>query len=331
MRRREFIALVGGTAVGWPLSVRAQQPDRMRRIAILMSTAESDAEGKLRVDAFLKALRALGWTEGRNVHIVYRWAAGDTDRTSKFAQELVSLQPDAILSQNTPSVPPLLQATRTIPIVFIQVSEPVKAGFVASMAQPGGNIPGFTSFEPTMSGKWLEMLKAIAPRVVCAAFVFNPATSPIHGEVFLRAATDAAPQFGVEVVATPFREAAEIERAIGEFARHPNGGLVVLPDATTNAHQKTILTLAAQNRLPAVYAFRFYVAGGGLMSYGPDPIDQFQRAAGYVDRILKGANPGDLPIQQPLKFELAINLQAARALGLSVPQSTLLSATEVIE
>ena len=331
MRRREFIALVGAVTT-WPFAARAQQPDRIRRIGILMSTAEGDVEGKLRVDAFLKEFKALGWTDGRNVRIEYRWAAGAPERTRKFAQELVALQPDVILSQNTAAVPPLLEATRTIPIVFTQVTEPVHAGFVSSLARPGGNITGFTSFdEPTMSAKWLEILKALAPRVARVALVFNPDTAPIRGVNFVRVATEAGPLLGLEVVAAPFREAPEIERAIAEFGNRPNGGLIVLPDATTNAHRKTILALAAKLGLPAVYAFRFFAAAGGLASYGPDPVDQFQRAAGYVDRILKGAKPGELPIQQALKFELVINLQTARTLGLSIPQSILLSATEVIE
>jgi putative ABC transport system substrate-binding protein len=331
MKRREFIYLLSGTAVFGPLVSDAQQLDRLRRMGILMSTAEDDSEGKARVAALLEQLQQLGWTEDQNLRIDRRWAAGEPERTRKFAQELVALQPDVIVSQNTAAVPPLIEATRTIPIVFTQVTDPVEAGFVSSMARPGGNITGFTSLESRMSAKWLEVLKEIAPPVARVAFLFNPETSPFRGANFLREANEAGPKFGLGVVATPFRDDSELERAIGEFVKQANGGLVVLPDATTNAHRKAILELAAKHHLPAVYAFRFFVEAGGLVSYGPDHLDQFRRAAGYVDRILKGTKPGDLPVQQPLQLQLHLNLKTAKELNLTIPQSILLRANEVIE
>jgi putative ABC transport system substrate-binding protein len=330
MRRREFITLVG-SAAAWPVAAHAQQAERMRRIGMLMSTAESDAEGKLRVRAFVDSLKTLGWTESQNIRFDYRWGGAEPVLTRRLANEIVALKPDVILSQNTAAVPPLLEATKIIPIVFTQVTEPVEAGFVASVARPGGNITGFTSFEATMGGKWLELLKEIAPHVTRVSIVFNPDASASRGVNFLRYAADAAIPLGVEMISSPFRKPDDIENAVTKLAHEPNGGLIVLPDASTNANRNIILQLASKYLLPAAYAFPFFVKGGSLFSYGPNPIDQFQKAAGYVDRILRGATPADLPVQAPTKFELVINLKTTKALGLTVPASLLASADEVIE
>jgi putative ABC transport system substrate-binding protein len=318
-------------AAAWPLATHAQQAERMRRIGMLMSTAESDAEGKLRVRAFVDSLKTLGWTESQNIRFDYRWGGAEPVLTRRLANEIVALKPDVILSQNTAAVPPLLEATKIIPIVFTQVTEPVEAGFVASVARPGGNITGFTSFEATMGGKWLELLKEIAPHVTRVSIVFNPDASASRGVNFLRYAADAAIPLGVEMISSPFRKPDDIENAVTKLAHEPNGGLIVLPDASTNANRNIILQLASKYLLPAAYAFPFFVKGGGLFSYGPNPIDQFQKAAGYVDRILRGATPADLPVQAPTKFELVINLKTTKALGLTVPASLLASADEVIE
>jgi putative ABC transport system substrate-binding protein len=331
MRRRDFITLVGGVGAGRALPAHAQQSERMRRIGVLMSTVESDAEGKLRVQAFVDSLKTLGWIENRNVLLDYRWGAAEPVLTRRLANEIVALKPDVILSQNTAAVPPLLEATRIIPIVFTQVTEPVEAGFVASMARPGGNITGFTSFEATMGGKWIELLKEIAPRVTRVSIVFNPDASASRGVNFLRYAANAAAPLGIEVISSPFREPSDVENTVTKLAHEPNGGLVVLPDASTNANREIILQLASKFLLPAAYAFPFFVKGGGLFSYGPNPIDQFQRAAGYVDRILRGATPAELPVQSPTKFELVINLKTAKALGLDVPDKLQQLADEVIE
>jgi len=331
MNRRRFIAFLGGAAAAWPLIAHAQQMERMRRIGILMSTAASDAEGKLRVQAFVDSLKTLGWIENKNVHLDYRWGAADAVLTRRFAHEIIALKPDVILSQNTAAVPPLLEATKNIPIVFTQVTEPVEAGFVASMARPGGNITGFTSFEATMGGKWVEMLKEIAPRVSRILVVFNPDASASHGVNFLRYAADAATPLGVKVISLPFRESSDIESAVTKFADESNGGLIVLPDASTNANRNLLVRLASKYSLPAVYAFPFFVNGGGLISYGPNPIHQFQSAADYVDRILKGATPADLPVQAPTEFELVINLKTAQSLGLTIPMTLLARASKVIE
>jgi putative tryptophan/tyrosine transport system substrate-binding protein len=331
MRRRHFITLIGTAMIAGPLRARAQRAEQMRLVGVLMSTAEGDAEGKARILALRDQLHMLGWTEDRNIRFDYRWGAGNPELTRRFAHELVALKPDVIVSQNTAAVPPLLEATHSIPIIFTQVTEPVAAGFVASMARPGGNITGFTSFEPTMGGKWLEMLKEFVPRITRAALVFDPDASPLRGAGFLRSATEAASSSAVTIISAPFREPDAIERTLTEFAREPNGGLIVLPDASTNANRSIILQVAAKFRLPAVYAFPFFVRSGGLISYGPDPIDQFQRAAAYVDRILKGAEPADLPVQAPTKFELVINLKTAKVLSIDVPLHLQQLADEVIE
>jgi putative tryptophan/tyrosine transport system substrate-binding protein len=328
MRRREFIALLGGAAA-WPLAARAQQPE-MRRIGVLMSLAESDPEAQARVAAFRKGLQTLGWAEGRNVRIDIRWAASDATLMQRFAKELIALQPDLILSHNTPTTASLLQQTRIIPIVFVVVSDPVGSGFVASFPQPGGNVTGFTNIEPTMAGKWLELLKEIAPSVARVALLFNPATAP-YAEYYLGPFKAAAASLALEMIAAPVRDTSELESAIAAQARAPNGGLVVMTDSFLVAHRAEITSLAARYHLPAVYPFRFFVELGGLLSYGNDLFDSFRRAATYADRILKGATPNELPVQAPVKFNLVINLKTARALALEVPPTLLARADEVIE
>jgi putative ABC transport system substrate-binding protein len=328
MRRREFITLLG-SAVSWPLMARAQHPERMRRIGVLMNLAAGDARGQARVATFRKELQTLGWAAGRNVQIDIRWAS-DKALMQKFAKELVALQPDLILSLNTPTTASLVQQTRTIPIIFVVVSDPVGSGFVASFPRPGGNVTGFTNIEPTMAGKWLELLKEIAPRVARVAFLFNPATAP-YAELYLTPFKAAAASLALETIAAPVRDTSELESTIAAQAGAPNGGLVVMTDSFFFTHKAETLSLAAHYRLPAVYPFRFFVEFGGLLSYGNDINDSFRRAATYADRILKGATPKDLPVQAPVKFELVINLKTAKALGLTVPPQLLSRADEVIE
>jgi putative ABC transport system substrate-binding protein len=328
MKRREFITLLGGVAAG-PLAARAQ-PGQMRRIGVLTGTAESDPEGQSEIAAFRKGLQDFGWTDSRNVHIAYRWAAGDADRMRTFARELLALRPDAVLAVTTPAVAALLRETRTIPIVFIRVSDPVASGFVANLANPGGNVTGFTNFEISIAGKWLELLKEIAPRVTRVTVMFNPATAP-YGSYFFRLVEAAAPSFAMEVSAGHVHDVAEIERVVAAVARDPNGGLINLPDIFLAVHREVTIGLTARYRVPTIYQYRYFVTSGGLISYGPDVIDQYRRAAWYVDRILKGAKPADLPVQAPVKFELAINLQTAKALGLRVPWFLQQRADEVIE
>jgi ABC-type uncharacterized transport system substrate-binding protein len=327
MRRREFIALLGSTAVGWPLVARAQQPERMRRIGVLMNLAADDPEGQARSAAFLQALQQLGWSDGRNVRIDYRWAAGDAGHFQRYAEELLALAPDVILASATPSVQALQQATRTVPIVFAIVADPVGAGFVDSLARPGGNVTGFTPFEFAFGAKWLELLKEIAPHLTRVAVLRDFTIGPAQ----LSAIQAVAPSFGVELSPVGVRDAGEIERTIAAFARSSNGGLIVTASTSAIIHRELITTLAARNKLPAVYYTRYWVAGGGLMSYGPDFRDQFRRAASYVDRILKGEKPADLPVQAPTKYELVINLKTAKALGIEMPAGVLARADEVIE
>jgi putative tryptophan/tyrosine transport system substrate-binding protein len=333
MRRREFIKLVGGAAA-WPLAARAQQPERMRRIGVLIGFDESDPEGQARLAAFRQGLEVLGWTDGSNLRIDYRRFSGDLDRVRAAAAELVSLTPDVILAYAPPAVAALRRETRSIPIVFIQVSNPLGAGFVASMARPGGNITGFTSFELSIGGKWLGALKEIAPAVTRSAVIINPDNPAAGG--FLGAIESAAPSLGVQIVPVVLRDASDPERAVMQrslekFAVEPNSGMIVLPDLNTIALRQAIVTLAARHRLPTVYPFRLFTTTGGLMSYGVDQIDQSRRAASYVQRILKGERPAELPVQAPTKFELAINLRTARALGLEMPAALLARADEVIE
>jgi putative tryptophan/tyrosine transport system substrate-binding protein len=310
MKRREFITLIGGAAA-WPLAARAQQPEGMRRIGVLMNTAADDPEGQARNTAFVQALQQFGWTEGRNIRIDYRWSAGNADRTRGYAAELVALAPEVILAPGSASAGPLLQTTRAVPIVFVTTVDPVGAGFVASLARPGGNATGFLAFEYGISAKWLELLKEIAPRVTRAAVIRDPAIAAGAGQ--LGAIQSVAPSFGVELSPVNVRDATEIERDVAAFARASNGGLIVTPSALTLNHRVQIITLAARNKLPAVYSDRHWVTGGGLISYGPDRVDQYRRAAGYVDRILKGEKPADLPVEAPTKYELMINLKTARA------------------
>jgi len=330
MRRRDFIALLGcGAALALPHVARAQ--DRMRRIGVLMAYPEGDAEAQARVAAFRDGLQKLGWTEGRNIRIDTRWATpGDAEARQRFAKELVALQPDLIFSLNTPTTAALVQQTRTIPIVFAVVVDPVGSGFVASLPRPGGNVTGFTLMEPTMAGKWLELLKEIAPRVNRVAFLFNPATAP-YAEYYLNPFRAAAASFAVEAIAAPVHDTSELESVVAAQAREPNGGLIAMPDSFMTAHRAEITSLAARYRLPAVYAYRYFTEVGGLLSYGSDQLDDYRRAATYVDRILKGAKPSELPVQAPVKFELVINLKTAKALGLDVPLQLQQRADEVIE
>jgi putative ABC transport system substrate-binding protein len=330
VRRREFITLLGG-ATACPLAARAQQADRVRRIGMLLASAENDPEGKPRIAEFLNQLRGLGWSEGRNIRIDYRWASGEADRLRMFAKELVGLQPDVIVGQNTGGLSGLRDATHTIPIVFVQAADPVGGGFIASLARPGGNITGFTGLESTITAKWLELLKGIAPRIARVALLFNPDVAPERGVYFLSAAMAAAPSFAVTPIAAPVRNAAEIESAVSALATEASGSLIVMPDATTNSHSELIIRLAARYRLPAIYTFRYFIAAGGLISYGYDPVDLFRRAASYVDRILRGERPGDLPVQQPQKFELVINIKTAKVLDLDVPEKLLALADQVVE
>jgi ABC-type uncharacterized transport system substrate-binding protein len=333
MRRRAFITLLGGAAAApatlWPLAARSQQPERMRRIGVLMSLTADDPEGQARLTAFLQGLQQLGWTDGRNVRIDSRWGAGDSDRSRRYAAELVALAPDVILASGTSTMGPLLRATRTVPIVFTQVTDPVGAGFVDSLARPGGNATGFTLSEYGISGKWLELLKEIAPRVTRVAVLRDPDMAAGSGQ--LGAIQSVAPSFGVELSPVNVRDAPEIERAVAAFARSPNGGLIVSASGLAIVHRDLIITLAARHRLPAVYFARYFVTDGGLISYGSDNIDPHRRAAGYVDRILKGEKPADLPVQAPVKYELVINLKTAKALGIEVPPMLLARADEVIE
>ena len=328
MKRREFISMLGGAAA-WPLAARAQQAERMRRIGILLNLASDDAEGQARLAAFHQGLQQLGWTVGRNVQIDYRWGAGDADRIRKFAAELVALAPDVILSTGSPSVAALQQATRTIPIVFTAVADPVGAGYVDSLARPGGKATGFLVFEYSIAAKWLELLKEIAPRVTRAAVLRESAIAAGPAQFGIIQAI--APALGVELRPVDVRDAGEIERAITAFAQGSNGGLIVTGSTGAAFHRGMIVTLAARHKLPAVYSFRYFATVGGLISYGPDSMDPYRRAAGYVDRILKGENPAYLPVQAPTKYELVINLKTARALGLDIPATVLARADEVIE
>jgi putative tryptophan/tyrosine transport system substrate-binding protein len=330
VRRREVLTLLGGAAAAWPLAARAQQAEQMRRIGVLMASAADDSENQARMAAFLQSLAQSGWIDGRNVRIDTRWATTKADDLRRHAVELAALAPDVILAASgTSTVAPLLQATRTVPIVFVVVIDPVGAGFVASLAQPGGNATGFLMFEYGLSGKWLELLKQVAPGVTRAAVLRDAAIASGIGQ--FAAVQAVAPSLGVELSPVDARDAPEIERAVTAFARSGDGGLIVTPSPVANRHRNLIATLAARHGLPAVYGTRQYVAAGGLISYGPDMIEQYRLAAGYVDRILKGEKPADLPVQAPTKYELVINLKTAKALGLEIPPSVLARADEVIE
>jgi ABC-type uncharacterized transport system substrate-binding protein len=328
MKRRAFITLLGGAAAAWPLAARAQQPERVRRIGVLMNIAADDPEAPVRVGAFAQGLQELGWTIGRNLRIEYRWSAGDADRIRGYAAELSALSPDVIIAYGGAHAAAVQQAAPTVPIVFLSVNDPVAAGLVASLARPGRNATGFTALEYGTSPKWLELLKQIAPGITRAA-VLRPAN--IGGVGQLGAIQAAAATLGVELSPVGLRDVGEIERSVAAFARGPNGGLIVVASALATVHRELIIALAAKHRLPAVYPFRYFVTAGGLISYGPDLTDQFRRTASYVDRILKGDKPADLPVQTPTKLELAINLKTANALGLEVPPTLLARADEVIE
>jgi putative tryptophan/tyrosine transport system substrate-binding protein len=332
MRRREFIGLVAGAAAIWPLLAQAQQPDRMRRIGVLMAADENDPLGKASLSGFAQGLVELGWTDGRNVRMDLRWAGSNVDRMQTFAKELVDLQPDVIHASSTPATAALQRETRTIPIVFVTVSDPIGEGFIASLPRPGANITGFIPWEPSMGGKWLQLLTEIAPGLKRVAIIFNPDTAPGGGSYYLPSFEAAARLLKVEPITGPVHNDAEIETVITSLGREPGGGLVVMPDGGFMlVHRAPIILLATRNNVPAVFSQSVWVRDGGLLSYGPDTADMFHRSASYVDRILRGAMPADLPVQLPIKFEMAINVKTAKALGLMVPQSILLSADEVIE
>ena len=328
MRRREFLGAIGAAAA-WTVVARGQQAERVRRVGVLVSRAEDDPEGQAQVAAFVQTLQSLGWTTGRNVQIDIRWGATDAASSRRYAAEMVALAPDVILTASSAATVAVQEATRTLPIVFVNVSDPVGAGYVASLARPGGNVTGFTFVEYGMSGKWLELLKEIAPRVTRVAILRDPTLAVGIGQ--LGAIQSVAPSFRVEASPIDARNTDEIERAITDFARTANGGLIVIATPVAYVHRKLIVTLAAHHRLPAVYFLRGFVKVGGLISYGPDTVAPYGQAAGYVDRILKGEKPADLPVQAPTKYELAINLKTAKALGLTVPPTLLARADEVIE
>jgi putative ABC transport system substrate-binding protein len=330
MRRREFVTLIGSAAAAWPLAARAQQAHRIRRIGLLMNLSENDVEAQRLITAFRKGLAQLGWTDGRNLRIDDRWAGGDVGQITTYATELVELSPDIIVGYGTPVVVALQQRTRSIPIVFLSVTDPVGQGLVASLAHPGGNITGFSVFEISLGTKWIETLNQIAPGLKRVMAVYNPKTAPYYS-LYLRAIEQAAASFAVEPIGHEVHSDTDIERAISTLAREPGGGLIVMPDTFNMVHRQTTIELAARHRLPAIYYFPFFAREGGLISYGPDEIDMFRRSAGYVDRILKGEKLTDLPVQAPTKYDLVINLKTAKALGLSVPPTLIARADEVIE
>jgi putative ABC transport system substrate-binding protein len=330
MRRRDFLTLLGSGVAAWPLTARAQQPERVRRMGVLVAYAESDPEAQARIAAFRQGLRELGWTEGHNLRMELGWGTGDPDRAQTLVTELISLAPDVIVAHGTPALTALYRATSTIPVVFVSVIDPVGAGYVQSLALPGGNITGFSTFEPEIGGKWLELLKEIAPGLNRVAGVLDPGFKGFAG--VWGAIENMAPGFGLDVKGLPFQAPTDdLESAIARFAQEPGGGLIVLTTALNAVQRNRIFSSAARGRLPAMYAFRFYAADGGLMSYGIDTVDLFRRSAFYVDRILKGEKPADLPVQAPTKFEMVINLKTARALGLDVSPMLLARADEVIE
>jgi ABC-type uncharacterized transport system substrate-binding protein len=330
VKRREFITLLGGAAGGWPFVARAQQGERMRRIGVMATLAESDPVGQAYMVAFRQGLQALGWSEGRNLQLDIRQATTDAELIERSAKELVALQPDLILTGNTPTTAALQKHTSAIPILFVNVSDPIGSGFVASLSRPGGNITGFLTFEFSIGGKWPELLKEIAPRINRTAFIFNPNTAP-YFEFFVKPFKAAAASLGVEPIVVPVRDASEIETVVAAQAREPNSGLIVMPDVFLLARRAEITALTARYRLPAVYPFRAFTEVGGLVSYGNDNINIYQRAATYADRILRGAKPSELPLQFPVKFELVINRKTAEMLGLDVPASFYWRADQVVE
>jgi putative tryptophan/tyrosine transport system substrate-binding protein len=327
IRRREFMILLGAAAAAWPLAAGAQQPDRVRRVGVLMGIAD-DFEGQARIAVFRQALQALGWSEGRNIQFIYRWSGGDVAHARKFAKELLDLRSDVILTNSTPPTVAVRDITRTTPTIFVQVSDPVGAGVVQSLARPGGNLTGFTNFDLSTAGKWLELLKRLAPNITRVAYLFNPNTAPL---LYAKAVETAAPLLSVKSIPAAVHNAVGIERALEQVARESDSALLVLPDLFNATNRQSIIALAARHRLPAVYPFRYFVTSGGLMSYGTELLDTYRQAASYVDRILKGERPSDLAVQQPTKFELVINLKTARTLGLTVPNTLLVAADELIE
>ena len=328
IRRREFITTLG-SAVAWPLAARAQ-PARMRRLGVLLSFAENDAGGVSEIDALRAGLAELGWVEDRNIHVDVRWPGGDLERIQEMAKELVAVRPDIVLARSTPTTAAFRRESENIPIVFVNIIEPAEQGFVQNLARPGGNITGFTSFESMIGGKWLQLIKEVDPRITRVAVIFNPQTAPFAG-LFVRSIEAAAPGLAVEVTAMPVASDADIEVAMTDFARRPGSGLVAIPDSFTAEHREQVIAQAARNRVPALFSNLVSTSSGGLMAYAVDTRDLMHRAAGYVDRILKGDKPAELPVQQPAKFQLSINLKTARALGLSVPVSLIARADEVIE
>jgi putative ABC transport system substrate-binding protein len=330
MRRRQFIAGLAGAAA-WPAVARAQQGNRVRRLGVLMAFEENDPQGKSYLSAFMQGLRELGWTDTRNVRVEIRWAADNLDRLRMLAKELVELEPDVLYTSSTPATSALQRETRTIPIVFASVSDPIGAGFVASLPRPGGNITGFINLEGTLGGKWLELLTEIAPGIKRAAILFNPDTAPSDGSDYLRSFEAAARSLKMEPIAVRVHSDAEIKMAITSLGREPGGGLVVMADVFTRVHRAAIISVAAENNVPAVYWQSVFVTDGGLLSYGPDYADIFRRAATYVDRVLRGEKPADLPVQFPVKFEITLNAKTAKALGLTIPETLLATADEVIQ
>jgi len=330
MRRREFITFVGGSAVAWPLAARAQQPSPLRRVAVLQTLAENDLEGQSWVNALKQGLAVLGWTDGLTIRLDVRWGGGDANLIQRFAKELVDLHPDVIVAVATPSAMAFRQETHTIPIVFTSVTDPVAQGLVESLIRPGGNITGFTIFEPEIGSKWLQVLKDIAPETTRTAAIFNPDTAPYY-KLYMSSIETGGASFAIKTFEAPVRSRVEIEAAISGLAREPGGAVISMSDTFTVVHRDLIIALAAQYRLPAVYPFRFEAIEGGLISYGTDQVDQYRRAAAYVDRILKGEKPADMPVQIPVKFEMAINLKTARTLGLAIPNTLLARADQVIE
>jgi putative tryptophan/tyrosine transport system substrate-binding protein len=327
IRRREFMILLGTAAAAWPLAAGAQQPDRVRRVGVLMGIAD-DFEGQARIAVFRQALQALGWSEGRNIQFIYRWSGGDVAHARQFAKELLDLRSDVILTNSTPATVAVRDITRTTPTIFVQVSDPVGAGVVQSLARPGGNLTGFTNFDLSTAGKWLELLKRLAPNITRVAYLFNPNTAPL---LYAKAVETAAPLLSVKSIPAAVHNAVEIERALEQVARESDSALLVLPDLFNVTNRQSIIALAARHRLPAVYPFRYFVTSGGLMSYGTKLLDTYRQAASYVDRILKGERPSDLPVQLPTAFELVINLKTAKALGLEIPPTLVARADEVIE
>jgi putative ABC transport system substrate-binding protein len=330
MRRRDFVKAIASSSVAWPLAARAQQSERPRRIGVLMAFSESDREAQSWAGGFREELTKLGWADGRNIQIDTRWATADVESLERSAKQLVALQPDVILTGSTPATAAMRQETNTIPIIFAMVGDPVGSGFVASLSRPGGNLTGFTPIENSLGGKWVELLKEIAPRVARVAMVFDPAMAPF-ASYYLNPFKAAAASFGMETIVAPVENMAALERVVAASAREPNSGLIVMPDAFTIGHHADITSLVARYRVPAVYPFRIFAEVGGLVSYGSSALDEFRRAASYADRILKGAKPSELPVQTPINFDLVVNLKTATALGLEVPSSIRLRADEVIE